>query len=183
MAVADPKRYRSTKTIAYGGMLSALIMLAVSTAAWSPTAKMALFSLTSLGIAIAVIEISLIGGFVVYGATALLCLAWPGYLSAWPYVVFFGIYPLVRALVDRKCLPGPARLIRVIWGSLLAFSAVAVMSHFMLQQNQVLQVTINRLGKAAYPVLILLTVVGVLLYDFTLSLLISFYSRRLRNIR
>ncbi|MCK9252837.1 MAG: hypothetical protein GX821_03040 [Clostridiaceae bacterium] len=176
MAAADPQTQRKqTRAIALGGIAAALVLLALTAAAWSPTADLAFMTLASFCLAMAVIETGRRGAWLVYAATALVSLAWPGLALSWPYLVFFGPYPLVRALIDPRLAPRPARLVRVLSGGVLALSGILL---FVGRQALAF---VHQRGTWLWFVLPLAGLAVVALYDLALGLLIRFYLQRLKR--
>lgn len=155
--------------------MGAFILLALTVSAWLPTADLAVLSLSSLALAIAVIEAGLPIGWIIYGATGLIGLAWPGLVFSWPYLFFFGPYPLLRAIFDSRLKPLQARLIRLLAGLILAGLAAGLFGAAAIQAN------LQCYGDWLW---LLLPVGGFLvigLYDAALGMLIQLYSTRLHK--
>ena len=176
MAAADPAGHRKrSRTAAYGGLTGALILLALAASAWLPTADLALFSITSLSLAIAVIEIGRRGAWIVYGAAGPISLAWPGLAFSWPFLLFFGPYPLLRASLDSWLQPAMARLARLLAGLVLAGIAVSLFGLAAVRENAA------RFGVWIWILLPAGSILVVGLYDLALSMMIQLYGRRLRR--
>lgn len=176
VAAADPAgKHSRSRSVAYGGMMGAFILLTLTASAWLPTADLAILSLSSLALAIAVIETGLPIGWILYGATGLISLAWPGLAFSWPYLLFFGPYPLLRAIFDSRLKPHQARLIRLLTGLLLAIIAASLFGAVILQEN------LQRYGRWLWILLPFGIVVIIGLYDAALGMLIQLYSTRLRK--
>ena len=174
MAAADPARLpRQARRVSRGGLLTALILVLLILRNLAPTADLAFLALTSLCVAIAVIELDIRTAGLVYLASALLSLAYPGLASALPYIVLFGPYPLLRALIDSRCRRLPAALFKLLAGNLLAGLAF-----FIFARADILSL-VDKYGPILWVVLPFLLQLVWLLFDFTLSLLIQFYMTRL----
>lgn len=165
------------RDVSYGGILTALILLFIIVSAWSPTADLALFSLTSLCMAIAVIEMGIGKALVVWFAASLLSLAYPGLQLAWPFFIFFGTYPLLRALIDTKWPRFKAFLIRHAAGLVMLAIGLAL---FLLPTIASLT---SRLGGWLWVLIPPAGVVLMLVYDYALTLLIQLYHRRIRGAK
>lgn len=165
----------SGRDISYGGILTALIILFMIVSAWSPTADLALYSLTSLCMAIAVIEIGLVKSLVVWLAASLLGLVYPGLQLTGPFIVFFGTYPLVRALIDTKWPRFRAWLIRHLAGLFMLAIGLAL---FLLPT---VDGWTTRWGDWLWLLIPPAGIMLMLFYDYALTLLIQLYHRRIRG--
>lgn len=174
MAAVEPVR-RLTRRISWGGMLTALILLFLVGKNLAPTADLAFLALTSLVVAIAVIETDIRTAILVYLAASLLSLAYPGLAAAFPFIVLFGPYPLVRALIDSRLSRRAATLMKLAAGNGLSGLAVILFAWPDLQRLA------SQYGGWLWPVLIVILQMGLLLFDYVLSLLIQFYILRLRR--
>lgn len=174
MAAADPAR-RPSRLLSWGGLLTALILVFLVAAAFSPTANLALYALTSLCVAIAVIELGQGRALLVYFSAALIGLAYPGLQQSWPFMLFFGLYPLLRALLDGRLSRPAAWLSRLLAGLVLALGSGAL---FLWPSARALA---ERLGSWVWPALPLAAALILFMYDYALTLLIQIYIRRIRN--
>ncbi|MEA4887953.1 MAG: hypothetical protein VB070_00595 [Clostridiaceae bacterium] len=174
MAAADSLR-RMTRDISWGGMLTALTLCFLIAAALSPIANLALYALTSLCIAAAVVEMDERKAVLVYLAAALISLAYPGWTQSWPFILFFGLYPLLRAPFDRRFKTAAAWLARNAAGFLLGLLSAAL---FFLKPAQNLA---GRYGFWIWLILPVLLAAAMMVYDYALSLLLQFYCGRLRH--
>ena len=155
-------------------MLTAIILLLLAFKFYLPTADLALLALTSLALAIAVIELGLKPSVVVYLAAAGVSIAWPGLAASFPFIVVFGPYPLIRALIDKLFGRATALLLKLVAGNMLvglaavffAWPAITALANkytlFWIVMPFVLQAVL-------------------LIYDYALSLLIQFYMQRIRK--
>ncbi|MDW7658748.1 MAG: hypothetical protein SCM11_16390 [Bacillota bacterium] len=178
MAAADPAGGRSrSREIAYGGMTGALILLALTASAWLPTADLALLSITSLALAIAVIETGRRSAWIIYAATGLISLAWPGLAFSWPFLIFFGPYPLLRASLDSRFTPTIAWLTRILTGLTLTGLAIGFFGLSVVRENS------ERFGIWLWGLLPVGSVLVISLYDLALGMMIHFYGKHLRRSR
>jgi len=174
-AAEQPGPRQGSRLAAWGGMLAALILFFLSLSAWSPTADLAFFSMTSLAVAIAVIEMSTKAAWLVYLASGLICLAWPGLAFAWPFLFFFGPYPLIRAWTDRKFAPVAARFLRLAAGTVLAILSVWLFAWPAVRDLA------DRFGILAWLAGLPGMIGVIVLYDIALGILLQFYGQRLRR--
>ncbi|MCD8498875.1 MAG: hypothetical protein LRY35_02645 [Clostridiales bacterium] len=79
----------TTRALTLGGLLSALSLLFLVIGAVSPTADLSLYALSSLPVAIAVIELGQRRAWLVYLAVSLIGLAWPGLAFTYLFAFFF----------------------------------------------------------------------------------------------
>jgi hypothetical protein len=90
-------------------------------------------------------------------------------------MVFFGPFPLLRALVDSHFRRLPAALLRLLAGNLLAALAAVLFAWPMTAGLA------EKSGAFFWPLLILAMEAGLLIYDYALGLLIQLYMTRLRR--
>lgn len=176
VAAADPRSIRKlTRRITLGGLLTALILLLVIATRLAPTADLAIFSVTSLLVAVAVIEADMKTAGLVFAAAALLGLAYPGIAYSYPFILLFGPYPLIRAILDQRFRRLPALLLKLAAGNLLAVIAAALFAWPALTGLA------SQYGNYVWFVLPILLQVILLVFDYALSLLIQFYMIRIRR--
>ena len=97
----------------------ALIILLLFLKQILPTANLFILALTALCLAIAVIEGGVGMAAIAYLAAALLSLAWPGLAVSFPFIFFFGPYPLLRAIIDQRFGRVAATLLKLVVGNIL----------------------------------------------------------------
>lgn len=164
-----------TRRVSWGGLLTALTLILVIARFYSPTADLAILSLTSLCIAIAVIELGVRPAIVVYLAAALLSLAFPGLAAAYPFLFLFGPYPLVRACIDGHFRRQTAILLKLAAGNILTGLAILIFAWPAATSLA------GQYGSLVWIILPAGLQVILLLYDYVLSMLIQFYMLRLHR--
>lgn len=175
MAAADPGNSRLlTRQLSLGGLLTAFILILLAVKVLLPTGDLALLSLTSLCLAVGVIELDLRTALIIFAAAALLSIAWPGIAASYAFVVFFGPYPLVRALTDKMFSKIASALLKLVTGNILVALAVVFFAWTELQTFADRYTFFWLLA----PVLLQ---IALLAYDYILGLLIQFYVTRLRR--
>lgn len=91
-----------TKRLALNGILGALSVICLLLADIPPTNRISLYALSSFFISISIIENGIKAGWIFYAATCLLSfIVVPEKLGIVPYVIFFGIYGIVKFYIER----------------------------------------------------------------------------------
>lgn len=156
--------------MAYGGISAALAVLALTAVRLSPTADLALYSAASAFVAVAVVEAGYAGGALAWLAAALTGLILTDPVTAIPFLLFFGPYPLAKAVAESRIpakIPcAAAKLLAadiLLSGAWLAFRAAA--------GNEMPPLPVPGWAAAllAQPV--------ILVYDAALSMLVTLYVR------
>jgi hypothetical protein len=164
---------KTTRSVALGGLLAALAILFLVIGAISPTADLSLLALSSLPIAIAVIELGYRHALLVYGVVSLISLAWPGIAFSYMFIFFFGVFPILKAVCEfRLNRPTAALVKQLVANFLIILAAWLFAGELILAQS-------TTWGWWYIPALVVLLQVIVLIYDYALALLISFYLDRL----
>ncbi len=93
-------RALSTSTLARVALFSALTIIFLLLVRLSPAGDLLFFALTSLCVA----YVFVIGGrkeaLLCYLVSSLISILLPGWWFSWPYYLFFGLYPLVKSLIE-----------------------------------------------------------------------------------
>lgn len=168
-----------SRNVARGGILSALILMAIGASALLPTADLALFSLTSLGMAVAVIELDQRRAWVVFLAVAALTLIWPGWLLSYPFWTFFGIFPILKAVCENRLTRPQARLAKQTAANIL-LAAAAVLVILVLRLD-LLPAWLDQAAWWLWLLAFLALQAAILVYDYALSVMITFYLSRLHG--
>ena len=152
--------------VALVGVLAALSLIALYLSAVSPTARMGIVAIAGLFPAGAVVSAGLKAGFFCYGAAGLLgLLLVPDKANALLYLLFFGLWPMLKSLLERI----PARPLE--W--LLTLFWFGLHSLFLPFLPETLQAPwmVYAAGNAAFVI-----------YDVGFSKLISFYVARVDRV-
>ncbi|NLC83536.1 MAG: hypothetical protein GX749_00460 [Ruminococcaceae bacterium] len=168
------KEHDRARQAALGGLLSALAMLFISFSAVSPTADFALFTMASLCIAIAVIEYGIRFGTLIYLAVSILASIWPGIALAWPFLAYFGFFPLLKAFSEKRWPRIPAAIFK------LTISIAIVLLGVLFFAIPYLQSYVALYGYWFMPAALLFSMAVILVYDYALTLLITIYRQRRR---
>lgn len=168
------ERSRTFK-IAFGGICLALAVICMFGGSFIPGIDLTLFAVSSLFTAIMVIETGVGGGLLLFAGASILGLVLiPNKFAILPYLCFFGYYAVLKLYIEKISAPAGqiackcAFFALVLCVGLLGFRAVLAQA----------------VALPEYPsaVLIIAGVVLLLLYDFILSFLISFYYRRFKRV-
>ena len=154
--------------VALVGVLAALSLIALYLSAVSPTARMGIVAIAGLFPAGAVVSAGLKAGFFCYGAAGLLgLLLVPDKANALLYLLFFGLWPMLKSLLERI----PVRPLE--WLCKLAVFNAVLHSLFLPFLPETLQAPwmVYAAGNAAFVI-----------YDVGFSKLISFYVARVDRV-
>ncbi len=166
---------QSAKT-ALGGISAALMLALMFLLSVFPSATIAAPAVASVVMLFAVLELGRGWSFGVYAATAILAvLVLPSKEAAVLYAVFFGYYPIVKAILEKKAL---RRVLEWMVKLALFLSIVSAAYYLMIRFMGVEFEEIGKYGKAAIPLLLAFGAVAFVAYDFCLTLFVGEYLRR-----
>jgi len=169
---------RSSAKTAFGGILAAISISMMLLTAVIPFMQYALPSLAGGLLVLAVIELNKKWAAGIYTATSLLALFIVADKdAALMYVLFFGYYPIIKAVFEKNCPKWLARLLKF-----LVFNAsVAAENLLLIYVFHIPFEEMKSLGKWAIPAMFLLMNIILILYDNALALFISLYNKKLRK--
>lgn len=154
-------------------ILAGIGLLLLYLSALVPSGRWAVVAVAGLLTAMAVIVTGLWGGVACYAATGLLgLLLVPDRLNVLLYLLFFGIYPVVKSLLERI---RPHWL--GFWGKLAFFNGVLTV--FLLAFSALFLPALPETLTGHVWLLYLAGNVAFVVYDFGFTKLISFYGERL----
>jgi hypothetical protein len=167
-----------SRKIAFGGILTALCIVLIYLAAYLPTGKLGLYALASVTIAIAVVELDIKLGAVVYTASAILIFLLTGSINAFLlFVLFFGSYPLLKYYIEKQRSAVLEMILK--FG---AFNLLAILGFIVFK----LLLGISPINLDNFSVWIVIGIilggqVIFLIYDYILSRLIYYYINRIKS--
>lgn len=165
-------RNRKSAKVAYPAILGAVSLILVYVASAVPSGSWGFVAVAGLLPAAAVISVSMQAGFLCWAGVSILAfLLVPGKFCALLYAALFGLYPMVKALIERLRRRVPEYLLKLVFFN-AAFTLI-----YLVMRTAVLDSLPDALGTTW-----LLYVVGnvvFLLYDFGFSKLIGFYIARI----
>ena len=157
-----------------GGVLAALSLLLLYLAALMPSGRIGMVAVAGLVPAAGVVSGGLATGFLSYGAAGLLGLfLLPDKGCALLYVIFFGLYPMVKSAVERlRKLPLELLLKLAFFNVVLAvlFFGFSALLFPLLPELLQDPLPLFLAGNAIF-----------LVYDYGFSKLITYYASRIRK--
>jgi Na+/phosphate symporter len=162
----------NAKKVALTGILGALTVICVLFAAILPTNRLSLYAVSSFFISAVIIESGLKTGWLFFGATSLLSLiVVPEKIGVVPYVIFFGVYGLVKFYIEKlKKLPAEVAL------KLLYFNVCLAIALILLRQLFSYALTV----KIPWWLIIVLLEIVFFIYDVVYTLFINYYREKLK---
>lgn len=165
-------RRKGAARVAYPAVLGAVSLILVYAASVAPAGNWGLVAVAGVLSAAAVISVGLGAGVLCWAGVSLLSfLLLPGKFCALLYTALFGLYPLVKSLIERLRKRGLEYLLK------LAFFNASFTLIFLVMRAAVLDSLPAALGTVW--VLYLAANVVFLVYDFGFSRLIGFYVARI----
>ena len=164
-AAKPPKLSFSSRVIALGGLLTALSWIFLALAVQFPQTSLFLRLLAALTLLVAERSIGLLGTGLIYVATALLTLLFPGPYLTLPYLIYFAPYVLFAFWSTSKLRPRLAVGLRVLIGCGLFLLVV----HFYGDQFFPEKFR-EQIQPYKWALLTLLGILGTSLYDYFLAL-------------
>ena len=166
------RRKSNSYGLALGAVLSALALSVLELSAIAPAGRWGLVAVAGLFPVAAVIATGIPVGLGVWAAAGLLgLLLLPDKLNAILYLLLFGLYPVVKSLLEQKATRWLA-----ILGKLCFFNAVAAVLVLVFSEL-FLPVLPWEMSRKLHLIFLWGSVV-FLVYDFGLSKLITFYIQR-----
>jgi hypothetical protein len=161
-----------TKKIALNGILGALAVICLLLATVLPTNRLSFYALSSFFIAVSIIESGARAGWIFYMATSLLALIIiPDKLGIVPYVVFFGLYGLVKFYIEK--------LDKIIIEYILKFVYFNICAGIaMLTVSKLLELELS--VKLPWWLLIIALEIIFIIYDIVYTLFINYYRDKLK---
>ncbi|MHB1485185.1 MAG: hypothetical protein ACYCYI_11035 [Saccharofermentanales bacterium] len=173
-----------SRKLAYGGIITALILAVISLSYIMPTADFALFTLSSFFIAILIIEAGVVSGLMAYASSAILITAFYGIYYSVPFIILFGIFPILKGLLEQRF----SRIISYIFkGIYFAGISMITASFFYKEASGIILKWSQKIpGNGTFEIksvwaVVLIAVFILFIYDFALSLLIEFFRKRIQG--
>lgn len=158
--------------VALTAVLAALALVLLYVSCMVPTGRMGLVAVAGLLPAAAVVSSGPAAGVLCYAGTGILALLLlPDKGNALLYLLFFGVYPLVKYAIERLRRLGLELVLKVAF-----FSLVFNVFWYLLRE---LFLSALPVGDWAAWLIYLVCGVAFLVYDFGFTKLISFYIQRI----
>jgi hypothetical protein len=165
---------KRTQNIAIGGICLAGSTLSVFLASIIPGAELTLYAVSSLFVAVMIIESGMRGGWLMYSGTILLCLIIvPNKLALLPYIFFFGLYGIVKYYAERNRHPAIQLVVKAIF-----FLGVFGVGYLFFRELLFGNI---QLPDFPLPILVLVGLAFLILYDFIFSQIIQIYRKRVKR--
>lgn len=165
---------KRTQNIAIGGICLAGSVVSVFLASIVPGMELTLYAVSSLFVAVMILESGLRGGWMLYVGTILLCLMLiPNKLAIIPYVFFFGLYGIIKYYAEKNRLPVVQLGIKA-----LVFLIVFGIGYLFFKELFFGNI---RFPDFPLPVLAIAGVAFLFLYDFIFTQLIQLYRKRVKR--
>ena len=163
----------NTRKIVTGGVLLALSIITLFGATLIPGIELTLFALSTVYVAIMIIEFTPNTGWLFYVASVMLTFVLvPNKGGIIPYTIFFGIYAMIKYYIENfKKFSQPVELILKI----IFFNLMLVFGFLFF--GTVFTGAI-RIPDIALPLIIIGAQIFFLAYDYILTLVIGFYLKR-----
>ena len=162
----------NTKKIALNGILGALAVICLLLATILPTNRLSLYALSSFFIAIVIVEYNSMAGWLFYASTSLLALIIvPEKLGLVPYVIFFGIYGLVKYYIEK--------LDKLVIEYVLKFLYFNICAGIVL-------ISVSKLfgyvltAKLPWWLLVIALEIVFFIYDYVYTLFIDYYRKKIK---
>lgn len=164
----------NSRKLALSGILLALAVLTLYAESIVPTSKLSLYALSSFFVSVIVMESGIKAGWLFYIASSLLALILiPDKIGLIPYLIFFGIYGILKFYIEKLNRLVPEYTLKMIY-----FNACLATAYFFVKEFFLGSVRID------YPwwaVVIGIEIVFVV-YDYVYTMFIQYYNQKLKKI-
>lgn len=169
----NSKSSLNTKRLSVSGILISLTVIVLIVENILPVNKLSLFALSSFFVAIIITEFGINFGWVFYFSSSLLAIiVVPNKIGLVPYLLFFGIYGIVKFYIEKlNKMPIEYLLKLVIFNAYMIFSLLIIKKFFF--DN----IKIN----LPLWLLIFVTEIAFIIYDYVYTLFIQYYKEKLKK--
>lgn len=165
---------KGTYKLALGGICLALTLIFLFGASIVPGAELTLYAVSSLFIAVMIIEFGIKGGVILYLASVLLgFLIVPNKLAILPYACLFGLYGMIKFYIEKVRHPAAQICMKLLFFGVVLGAALTAFREVLLGNIRLPQM----------PLALLLAggIAMMLLYDLIYTLLIRIYRERIKR--
>lgn len=160
----------NSNSITRGGIYTAVSVILVYLSSVLPTSKLTILTAASAIIPLSILTIKVKNTIVVYAATSLLCLVLGLRAAALAYILFFGLYGIVKYYIERlRNLPIEI-LLKLIFFN-ISFAAVFLLAKVFFSN-------IINIKTSIYFIIVALQIV-FLIYDYALTIIISYIRKKI----
>lgn len=160
--------------LALGGICLALTLIFMFAGSVVPGIELTLFAISSVFVAVMILETGVGGGVLLYAASVLLGLFLiPGKLALLPYIGLFGYYGIVKYFIEKL----PSAVFQIVLKVVLF---AMIMCIGLLGFKELL---LGAVELPEYPVFILIIggILLMMLYDYIYTLIIKIYVTRIQR--
>ncbi|MHB8063962.1 MAG: hypothetical protein ACYDG2_15255 [Ruminiclostridium sp.] len=162
---------KRVKSITLSGILLAFTVICVFLATVLPTSVLSLYAISSLFIAVIILEFGTKAGWAFYLASSILSIVLIPRLEVIPFVVFFGLYGLLKLYIEKLRSRVLEYILKLIYFNMCLALGLLFLKELILDG-------VN-LSVPIYIAAALLELV-FLVYDYVYTLFIRFYATRLK---
>ncbi|NLC67578.1 MAG: hypothetical protein GX754_02085 [Clostridiaceae bacterium] len=166
--------YFDARKVALSGILAGVSVICLFLASVMPTSKLSLYALSSFIVSIIMAEYGTRAGVVFYILTSILAfLAVPDKTRIVPYIVFFGVYGIIKFHVEKINRIILEYVIKILYFNICVAAWLMLFREIFLPEDAELKVSL-------WVVVLVLEAVFIL-YDYVYSLFIQYYLKRLKK--
>lgn len=167
-----------SKKITLGGILSATVLILLYLASTLPTSRLFLLALCSFAVSAVIIETGVKNGIIFYLATSILAfLLVPAKSMAALYILFFGIYGIAKAIIEKHGIGILQYIIKLV---------IFNLSFLMIYLASGIIIDISDLElKVPFPAWVIVAGLqfAFLFYDYVFTIVITFYYEHIHHDR
>ena len=168
------RRGNNSFRLALGGIFLALTVVCLFIASVIPGLELTFYALSSVFIGLMILETGLGGGSAVYAAAVLLgLLIVPNKVAVVPFIFFFGIYGIIKALAEKPQQKAVQLIVKTVF-----FAAVFSIGYLFFKELFFGNID---LPGWSFPVLLIAGIAAFILYDFIFTLILEVYKKRINK--
>lgn len=163
-----------TFKLALGGICLALTIIFMFAGSIAPGVELTLFAISSVFVAVMIIESGVSSAILLYLAAVLLGLILiPNKLGLIPYIFLFGYYGIVKYFIEKQKTAKMQLILKAVFFFLIMCAGFLGFKEIML----------GAVSLPDYPVAILIIggVIMMMLYDYIYTLIINFYINKIQR--
>ena len=163
-----------TYRIALSGICLAFTVICVFAASVVPGAELTCYAVSGLFAGFVVLETGIRGGILLYiGSILLSFVLIPNKAALFPYVIYFGIYPIAKFAIEKKKSPVVQIALKAVFSTVVFVAAYIVFKELFVMSFQ--------LPQMAWWILIPGAAVLFLMYDYIFTLALALYRKRIKR--
>lgn len=167
------RRYNNkSKQIALGGIITLLSTVSLYISSILPTNKLLFFALSTFLFSVTIIEVNIKFTLLVFFSSSLLSfIIIPNKIIILPYVIFFGYYAIIKAIIERINILAVELLLKLLLFNLSMYIIYTLANNVIFGE-----IIIN----IPVWVVFLLMQLAFIIYDYAFSIVIYLYRRKIR---